>query len=129
MSTQVTVTLPENVMRQAEFLAQRTGREIEDILSETIELSLRPLATNSWREKPIASWSDEQVLNAADSEMSLEENRKFSDLLDRQQAGNLTSEERNELMGLLQVYQDGLLQKAQGLRESVRRGLREPLRP
>jgi hypothetical protein len=50
-------------------------------------------------------------------------------LLDHQQAGTLTSSEQAELVALMQVYQQGLVRKAQGLREAVRRGLREPLQP
>jgi hypothetical protein len=37
--------------------------------------------------------------------------------------------ERSEMLALMQVYAEGLLRKAQALREAVRRGLREPLEP
>ena len=47
MTTQITVTLPDAVLRRAELLAQRTGRAVADVLAETIELSLRPLGTAS----------------------------------------------------------------------------------
>ena len=40
-------------------------------------------------------------------------------------AGALRDEERSELQGLTHAYQDGLLRKAQALREAVRRGLIE----
>ena len=42
--TQITVTLPEDVVERARRIADRSGRPVEDLLAETIELSLRPLA-------------------------------------------------------------------------------------
>jgi hypothetical protein len=41
----------------------------------------------------------------------------------------LSDTERGELLTLMQVYQEGLLRKAQALHEAVRRGLREPPAP
>ena len=43
--------------------------------------------------------------------------------------GKLSDTERPELLALMQVYQEGLLRKAQALNESVKRGLRKPLEP
>jgi hypothetical protein len=45
-------------------------------------------------------------------------------LLERQQAAALSTDERTELRGLMQTYQESLLRKARALREAVRRGLR-----
>jgi len=53
--------------------------------------------------------------------------RRLGRLLNRQQAGKLTEEERYELTALMQVYHECLVRKAQALGEAVRRGLREPL--
>jgi len=55
--------------------------------------------------------------------------RRLSQLLEQQQAGQLTDEERADLLALMHVYQDGLRRKAQGLNEAVRRGLQPPLVP
>jgi hypothetical protein len=57
------------------------------------------------------------------------QDRRLSTLLHRQQTGELSDMERSEMLALMQVYLDGLLRKAQALREAVRRGLREPLEP
>jgi len=75
------------------------------------------------------SWSDEEVLAATESELPCLEDQRLSDLLHRQQAGTLAAPEQPELQVLLEMYQRGLLRKAQALREAVRRGLREPLQP
>ena len=129
MTTEITVTLPEAVVRRAELLAHRTGRALADVLAETIELSLRPLGTVTAEETPITGWSDAEVLAATAAELSAAEDTRLSELLDRQQAGPLNNGERAELSALIERYEEGLLRKAQALREAVCRGLREPLRP
>ena len=47
--------------------------------------------------------------------------------LQKQQERTLSAPEQAELVALMQVYQEGLLRKAQALREAVQRGLRAPL--
>lgn len=61
--------------------------------------------------------------------MKPKQERRFSLLLERQQAGELSDAERSELLALMQLYQEGLLRKAQALHEAVRRGLRKLLEP
>ncbi len=61
--------------------------------------------------------------------MDSAQEQRLSLLLEKQQAGHLADEERGDLLALMQVYQDGLLRKAQALNEAVRRGLRPPLVP
>jgi hypothetical protein len=78
---------------------------------------------------PLGTWSDAEVLAAADSMMSPEDGERLSELLDRQQAGELTEAERPELTSLMQMYQVGQLRKARALAEAVRHGLRERLQP
>lgn len=80
-------------------------------------------------EVSVSELSDQEVLKLAESQMTPAEDRRLSQLLDRQQAGKLKAEERLELFALMQIYQNGLLRKAMALAEAVRRGLREPLTP
>lgn len=127
MSMQVTVTLPDDTYRRAEYLARLTGRDIGDVLAETIHRSLEPLGAPYPGERPVVELSDAEVLAKADSHMDVDQNNRLNELLERQQAGTLTDEERVALPALMQVYQDGLLRKAQALHEAVRRGLRPPL--
>ena len=132
MSTQVTVTLPDDTYRRAEYLAQLTGRDIADVLAETIHLSLQPFGVQHAADQPVAELSDADVLAAADSEMDPAQEGRFRELLEARhtlQAGHLTQEDRAALLALMQVYQEGLLRKAQALHEAVQRGLRPPLAP
>jgi hypothetical protein len=71
--------------------------------------------------------TDEAVLALADSTMNPADDKRLDELLDKQQADQLSEAERVELARLMQVYQEGLLLKAEGLAEAVRRGLRPPL--
>ena len=128
MSTQVTLTLPDALWERAGVLAQRTGLDVADLLSEALELSLNPLGVRTG-DRAIETWTDQAVMAAAESQLPPAEDRRLSELLDRQQAGVLLAAEQSELRALIQAYQDGLLRKAQALHEAVRRGLREPPAP
>jgi hypothetical protein len=127
MGTQVTLTLPDEVYRRAKRLAQLSSRNVADVLVDTIELSLSPLGLQSEAIKPVSALSDEEVMALAQLQMELEQDESLSRLLDREQAGTLTQTQRSELLALMQVYEEGLLQKAQAMSEAVRRGLMEPL--
>jgi hypothetical protein len=126
MSTQVTLTLPDEIYRRAKYMAQLTGRNVADVLAETIQASLSPLGTQDERIQPVLSLPDETVLVLSESQMDEKPARRMSHLLDRQQAGVITETEQSELRALMQVYDEGLLRKTQALAEAVRRGLLEP---
>jgi len=89
---------------------------------------LKPLGT-ACQAEDLDAKSNEEVLAATQTEMPPAEDERLSLLLDRQQAGTLTDAERAELTGLMHLYQDLLLRKAQALRLAVQRGLRRPLQP
>ena len=126
--TQVTLHLRDEVYQRAAMVANRSGRPVADVLSESIELSLNPLGVSGNGDNP-AEWTNEEVLEAATAKMPAKQDKRLSELLDAQQAGELTEADRAELTALMLTYQRGLLRKAQGLREAVQRGLREPLAP
>ncbi len=129
MSAQVTVTLPDDTYRRAAYLARLTGRDIADILAETIDRSLYPLGAQPPTARPVMHLSNKDVQAVADGLMDAAHERQLSELLAKQQGGRMTDEDRTDLLALMQMYQDGLLRKAQALHEAVRRGLRPPLAP
>lgn len=92
-------------------------------------MSLALLNSGETLPPPLAEASSEEVIALADLQMDPTQDQRLSTLLDRQQAGELHVEERVELVALMQMYQEGLLRRAQALAEAVRRGLREPLTP
>jgi pyruvate-formate lyase len=127
MSTIVTVTLQDEVYRRAEQLAEMTNLRVNEVLSDAIALSLLPPNSQPASVKPVSELSDKEVVKLTELQLPSTQDRRLSRLLNRQQAGKIRAEERAELMALMEVYQYGLLRKAQALAEAVRRGLREPL--
>lgn len=129
MATRVVVTLPDDVYRRVEQLAQLTNRDVADLLADTITRSLPPLDIFTPSGQAVTSLSDEDVLALTELQMLPAQDRRLSALLQKQQAQALSDPERAELLALMQVYQEGLLRKTQALREAVRRGVRMPLKP
>jgi hypothetical protein len=127
MSTQITITLPDEVYQRAERFARLANRDIASVLADTIQLAIPPIEANSTDIEPISILADEQVLTLTLLQMEPEQDARLSELLDCQQAGLLTEEGRLELRSLMQIYQESLLRKATALSEAVKRGLIEPL--
>jgi hypothetical protein len=127
MSTQVTITLPDEIYQRAELFARLANRDVASVLADTIQLSIPSVRTNVLDLEPIADISDEQVLALTELQMQPDQDTRLSELLDRQQSGLLVEDDRLELQALMQIYQEGLLRKATALSEAVRRGLMEPL--
>ncbi|MBW4547916.1 MAG: hypothetical protein KME25_26250 [Symplocastrum torsivum CPER-KK1] len=127
MSTQITITLPDEVYQRVERFARLANRDIASVLAETIQLSIPAISPEAAALEPISTLSDEQVIALTQLQMEPEQDARLSDLLDRQQSGILTETECKELQTLMQIYQEGLLRKATALSEAVKRGLMEPL--
>lgn len=127
MSTQITITLPDEIYQRAELFARLANRDIANVLADTIQLSIPPIRADILELEPISDLSDEQVLALTELQMEPDQDARLSELLDRQQASLLIEGERLELQILMQIYQEGLLRKATALSEAVKRGLMEPL--
>ncbi len=127
MSTQITITLPDEVYQRAERFARLANRDAASVLADTIQLSIPPVSSDAAAFKSVSTLPDERVIALTQLQMEPEQNARLSNLLDRQQSGILTEEERSELQILMQIYQEGLLRKATALSEAVKRKLMEPL--
>ena len=127
MSTQITITLPDEIYQRAELFARLANRDIANVLADTIQLSIPPIRADILELEPISDLSDEQILALTELQMEPDQDARLSELLDRQQASLLIEHERLELQTLMQIYQEGLLRKATALSEAVKRGLMEPL--
>ena len=73
--------------------------------------------------------SDEEVLILANLKLNAKQDERLSDLVSTGKTIELSQGEQLELLALMQISRLGLLHKAQGLAEAVRRGIREPLHP
>jgi hypothetical protein len=79
--------------------------------------------------RAISNLTDEEIVAFAELRMEPEVDHRLSELLDRQQAGQMRELERAELAALMRDYEIGLLRQSQGMAEAVRRGLLPPLSP
>lgn len=120
MTTQVVLELPDILFRSVERLATGTRQPVQGVLTDILAGALT--GWGAWSQS-VSEMSNEQVLTLMDSQMELEQSERLSELLDRQQAGTLTLNERPELWTLTRIYQLGQLQKAEALAEVVTRKL------
>lgn len=127
MSTQITITLSDEIYQRAELFARLANRDVASVLADTIQLSIPSVRANVLDLEPVSDLSDEQVFALTELQMEPDQDTRLSELLDRQQASLLAEDERLELQALMQIYQEGLLRKATALSEAVKRGLMEPL--
>ncbi|WP_055073678.1 hypothetical protein [Pseudanabaena sp. 'Roaring Creek'] len=70
----------------------------------------------------LSTLSDQQVITLTELQMEASQDQRLSQLLQTQQERTLTTAEQSELEMLMEIYQAGLLRKAQALNESVKRG-------
>jgi hypothetical protein len=125
MGRRVTLELSNEILERAERLATLAQRDVTSVLTEAIAAVLPPVDLVSQENAPVKEPSDEQVLRLADLRLPAQQERRLSELLDRQQSGSQTQAERVELLSLMQVYEANWLRQA----EAVRRGPRDPLSP
>ena len=127
MSTEITITLPDEVYQRAERLARLANRDLASILADMIQIDLPPVSPDVTTLEPVSALSDEEILALTQLQMEPDRDARLSQLLACQQAGILTETERPQLQFLMQIYQEGLLRKATALSEAVKRGLIPPL--
>jgi hypothetical protein len=127
MSTQITITLTDDVYQKADQFARLANRDLASVLADTIQSSIPNISAAATILEPVSLLSDADVLAHTELQMEPSADIRLSELLDRQQAGILTDRERSELQLLMQTYQEGLLRKATALSEAVKRKLIKPL--
>lgn len=121
MSTQVLLSLPDEIYRKAERLASGSQRPIPGLLTEVLT---EAIGAWDWEQQPVRNLPDAQLLALCDGQMADAQSERLSELLDKQQADRLEPNERPELWALMRVYEVGQYQKAEALVEAVKRGLR-----
>jgi hypothetical protein len=71
MSAQITFTLSDPVYDRARHLSQVTGRSLQDILADTLDLSLPSLSSPAQIIAPASMLSDQDVLKLADVQLTV----------------------------------------------------------
>ncbi|GAA6621841.1 hypothetical protein [Scytonema sp. NUACC26] len=119
MAEIVTIELPEMLAQHVKEIAALTHRRLEDVLVEFIDRAITDL--------PVESLPNEQVLALCDLQMVPQQQESLSDLLARNQEGQLNELDVRQLDELMQIYRRGLVRKAKALKVAVERGLKPPL--
>lgn len=118
---EISVKLPDDLYQGVSHLAKTKKKSVATIIKNAVRKAVNE--ESETLERPLAECSDNEVLALANMKMSEAENRRMSELLDKQREEMITPLERNELDILFRVYQVGNLRKAQGISEAVQRGL------
>ena len=118
---EISVKLPESLYEGVSNLAKTKKKSVGEIIKNAVKKAIAEEAETL--ERPLAGCSDDEVLAIANMKMSKTENKRMSELLDKQREETITPLERNELDAMFRVFQYGNLRKSQGLYEAVQRGL------
>lgn len=118
---EISVKLPNNLYQDVANLAKAKKKSVGEIIKGAVKKVVAEEA--EILERPLADCSDAEVLAVANMKMSEKENRRLSELSDKQREGTITPLERNELDVLFRVFQVGNLRKSQAIYEAVQRGL------
>jgi hypothetical protein len=117
----VTITLPDEVFARIRRLAEKSGQDVEEILSDSSNLFMAFL--REFDSTPVQELSDDEVRALADSHMDTAQNLRFSELQYRQKMGEITEDEKQELRRLFEIYNAGELRMAEALVEAAKRNL------
>ena len=123
---QVTIDLPEEAYQRAKRFARLINRDLSSIVADTVVSSLPPLSNEVDALPSVANMSDSAVLDLANSALPTTQDRRLSELLEKQREKELLGGEPQELETLMRVYNEGWLRKTAGLVEAVQRGLMAP---
>ncbi len=121
MSERIMIEVSDQALQRAGLIAAQTHQRVEEVISSLVEATIP--------EPPVEILSDDEVLALAKSKFSPEQQERFSYLLEQNREGVITLPERAELDQLMDVYERGMLRKAQALSEAVSRGLMELPKP
>lgn len=127
----VTVQLPETLYRQAKETAEAKSLTIEEVLAQSIALSLPPLEEDLPAElrnelSSLMLLSDDELWAIARSEMDEKLQDRLEALMSIRDSRALSSEEDSELGSLLTKSESLMVKKAEAYRLLTRRGFSIP---
>ena len=119
MSQTITIKVSDIAIDSATSTAQKTKRQVEEVLNEWIDFASLELS--------VGHLTDAQIIALCDAELDADQQSELSALLADNREGSLSSNSKTRLDTLMQLYRKGLLRKAAAWKVAVTRGLRSPL--
>jgi hypothetical protein len=116
MAETVTLALPDDLARQARAVAASRQQSVEDVLLDWIR--------RAGTEPVLELLPAQELLAICDLQLDPAQDEELGELLERNQEGELGTQERARLEELMRVYRAGLVRKAQAIKVAVSRGLR-----
>jgi hypothetical protein len=113
----ITIDLPEVVYRALVRLAEVTDQSVELLVTQSVLSDLPPSVDNAVPELQtellrMQALSNEEILAIAQSQVDPAQSNRHQELLAKNEARSLTSEERQELSSLRQAVDYLMLRKA-----------------
>ena len=113
----VTIELPEPVMRQLMRIAAATQQSIETLVAQSVLSNLPPSAENAPPELQVEllamqTLSTDELFAIAQAQAEPTQSHRHAELLEKNQEGQLSLDERQELTDLRQAADQLMLRKA-----------------
>ena len=118
---EVTISLPEQIFANLSSVAVKSQRRIDEIIVEKIEREFS--VDTEYLERQISFCSDKELFEIAEIKMHTKQDLRLSNLLEKQNKLDLTSNEKTEMWKLMDINRLTTLKKAFALREISQRGL------
>lgn len=117
LNQQITIELPEPVMRQLMRIAAATHQSIEALVAQSVLSNLPPSVDNAPPELQanllaMQGLSTEELYAIAQTQSEPAQHNRHTDLLKKNETDQLSSEERQELSALRQSADHLMLRKA-----------------
>ncbi len=129
MSTQIVLTLSDDLYERAKRWASRTQRDVPQTLTDALEIVLTPVQESLEHEPEVTALSDTEVIALTEVKMSPYQGKRLDELVTKQQEESLAAPEQAELLALMQEYNRLWIRQSEALAEAVRRGLQKPMTP
>ena len=104
MATRVVITLQDDVYQRVARLARLTHRDVALLLADTIALSFPPVEAPAASVRDMTTLSDEEILQLSALQSSPAQDRRLSQLLQKQQERELSTREHAKLSAFMQGY-------------------------
>lgn len=132
MATQrVTIELSEAIFRQLARIAEMTQQPLETLVAQSIASNLPPFPENALPEiqaelLQLQTLSIDELLKVAKAQVGTSQHERYQSLLEKNQVGQLTSTEQQELTELRTLVDRLMLRKAYAWSVLRWRGYRMP---